>query len=77
MNESNSNFEIKTQAPNCSLDGSLAEFYEWDSLDSCFGHSANQANYHYHATPTCIANANNVASCIQLASALRRVRAAF
>ena len=29
--------------------GNLASYYEWDSLDPYFGHSDQDASYHYHA----------------------------
>ena len=30
-------------------DGSLASYYEWSSLDPCYGHSSPDSQYHYHA----------------------------
>ena len=30
-------------------DGSLAAYYEWDTLDYSAGHSDDQFQYHYHA----------------------------
>merc|ERR1711892_45625 len=36
-----------------SSDGSLAAYYELSSLDSCFGHSQADGDYHYHANINC------------------------
>ena len=33
-------------------DGSLAVYYEWDSLDPYHGHSSPNGQYHYHAVST-------------------------
>ena len=30
-------------------DGSLASYYEWSTLDPCYGHSDQSKQYHYHA----------------------------
>jgi len=30
-------------------DGSLASYYEWNTLDPCYGHSSPDKQYHYHA----------------------------
>ena len=30
-------------------DGSLASYYEWSTLDPCYGHSDVNKQYHYHA----------------------------
>ena len=30
-------------------DGSLASYYEWSTLDPCYGHSSVDKQYHYHA----------------------------
>ena len=30
-------------------DGSLASYYEWSTLDPCYGHSSADKQYHYHA----------------------------
>jgi len=49
-----------------SPDGNLAAFYEYESLDSCHGHSAPPATYHYHASPACIAGAEDEKACVQL-----------
>lgn len=35
--------------PLSSSDGSLASYYEWDTLDPCYGHSSVDKQYHYHA----------------------------
>ena len=35
-----------------STDGSLAVYYEWDSLDPYHGHSSPNGQYHYHAVST-------------------------
>ena len=35
--------------PLSSTDGSLASYYEWDTLDPCYGHSSVDKQYHYHA----------------------------
>ena len=47
-------------------DGSLAAYYEINSLDPCFGHSDPEQQYHYHLTPTCIHGASDSSSCSQL-----------
>ena len=47
-------------------DGSLASYYEFDSMDSCMGHSDSNSQYHYHMTPACIAGADDISSCLQL-----------
>ena len=33
-------------------DGSLAIYYEADTLDSCYGHSNTVEQYHYHGVST-------------------------
>lgn len=38
--------------PLSSSNGSLASYYEWDSLDPCYGHSDSDKQYHYHAVST-------------------------
>jgi hypothetical protein len=35
--------------PLSSTDGSLASYYEWTTLDPCYGHSSADSQYHYHA----------------------------
>jgi len=35
--------------PLSSSDGSLASYYEWTTLDPCYGHSSVDKQYHYHA----------------------------
>jgi len=35
--------------PLSSPEGNLASYYEWSSLDPCFGHSSPDMQYHYHA----------------------------
>ena len=35
--------------PLSSSDGSLASYYEWTTLDPCYGHSDASYQYHYHA----------------------------
>ena len=47
-------------------DGSLAYYYEIDSMDPCLGHSNEVYQYHYHFTPECIEGAANNSSCLQL-----------
>jgi len=47
-------------------DGSLASYYEIDSLDPCNGHSDGRYQYHYHLTPECIEGAADNSSCLQL-----------
>ena len=47
-------------------DGSLAAYYEVDSLDPCWGHSNDASQYHYHLTPDCIDGAADNSSCLQL-----------
>jgi hypothetical protein len=27
----------------------LASYFEWDTLDPCYGHSSSEKQYHYHA----------------------------
>lgn len=48
-------------------DGSLAAYYEWDSLDSCYGHSDADKQYHYHANPGyCISGSEDSDQCLFL-----------
>ena len=47
-------------------DGSLAYYYEIDSMDPCLGHSNEFYQYHYHFTPQCIEGAADNSSCLQL-----------
>ena len=47
-------------------DGSLASYYEIDSLDPCNGHSDGRYQYHYHLTPECIEGAADNSSCLEL-----------
>ncbi len=35
--------------PLSSSNGSLASYYEWSTLDPCYGHSDADKQYHYHA----------------------------
>jgi hypothetical protein len=35
--------------PLSSSNGSLASYYEWDTLDPCYGHTDQDYQYHYHA----------------------------
>ena len=35
--------------PLSGTDGSLASYYEWSTLDPCYGHSSADKQYHYHA----------------------------
>jgi len=43
--------------PLSSTDGSLASYYEWTTLDPCYGHSSPDSQYHYHAVSgSCITN---------------------
>ena len=35
--------------PLSSSNGSLASYYEWDTLDPCYGHTDADYQYHYHA----------------------------
>jgi hypothetical protein len=35
--------------PLSGTDGSLASYYEWSTLDPCYGHSSQDKQYHYHA----------------------------
>ena len=35
--------------PLSGTDGSLASYYEWSTLDPCYGHSDVNKQYHYHA----------------------------
>jgi len=43
-------------------DGSLAMYYEEETLDSCYGHSTKSKQYHYHAIPTCVPKDTNLAN---------------
>ena len=47
-------------------DGSLAAYYEIDSLDPCWGHSNQEHQYHYHLTPECIDGAADNSTCLHL-----------
>jgi len=42
-------------------DGSLAAYYEIDTLDDCFGHSDPFSQYHYHGVPSCVPKDQNLA----------------
>jgi len=44
-------------------DGSLAVYYEWDSLDPYHGHSSPNGQYHYHATPEGWSSAADPSAC--------------
>merc|ERR1712203_360677 len=44
-------------------DGSLAVYYEWDSLDPYHGHSSPNGQYHYHATPEGWSSAADASAC--------------
>jgi len=44
-------------------DGSLAVYYEWDSLDPYHGHSSPDGQYHYHATPEGWSSAADPSAC--------------
>jgi len=44
-------------------DGSLAAYYEIDTLDSCGGHSNEISQYHYHLIPYCWGDANDASAC--------------
>lgn len=46
-----------------SPDGSLAAYYELDTLDICGGHSSSNAQYHYHLIPYCLGSANDASAC--------------
>ena len=35
--------------PLSSSNGSLASYYEWTTLDPCYGHTDADYQYHYHA----------------------------
>jgi hypothetical protein len=35
--------------PLSQLNGSLASYYEWTTLDPCYGHTDADYQYHYHA----------------------------
>ena len=35
--------------PLSDANGSLASYYEWSTLDPCYGHSSVDKQYHYHA----------------------------
>jgi hypothetical protein len=35
--------------PLSASNGSLASYYEWSTLDPCYGHSSVDKQYHYHA----------------------------
>jgi hypothetical protein len=47
-------------------DGSLAIYYEGKTLDSCMGHSTGFYEYHYHANPVCITNADVSSTCTKI-----------
>lgn len=49
-----------------SPDGSLAAYYELDSLDVCGGHSDPSSQYHYHLVPYCWQNAADANACQHL-----------
>merc|ERR1712168_93942 len=42
-------------------DGSLAIYYEIDTLDDCLGHSDPFMQYHYHGIPSCVPKDQNLA----------------
>jgi len=44
-------------------DGSLAVYYEWDTLDPYHGHSSPDGQYHYHATPEGWSSAADPSAC--------------
>merc|ERR1711963_1086722 len=46
--------------------GNLASYYEWDSLDPYFGHSDQDAPYHYHAIPALYSSAADSSACEHL-----------
>jgi len=46
--------------------GNLASYYEWDSLDPYFGHSDQDASYHYHAIPALYSSAADSSACEHL-----------
>jgi len=45
------------------VDGSMAYYYEGDTLDPCYGHSDVDDQYHYHETPDCISGSTNTSAC--------------
>jgi len=49
--------------PRSSTDGSLASYYEWDSLDPSYGHSDNSFQYHYHAVPALWSSSSDSSAC--------------
>jgi hypothetical protein len=42
--------------------GSLASYYEWDTLDPCYGHTDQDYQYHYHAISSCITDATTAST---------------
>lgn len=46
-----------------STDGSLAAYYEIETLDTCGGHSNEQMEYHYHLIPYIYSSANDADAC--------------
>jgi hypothetical protein len=41
--------------PLSSSNGSLASYYEWTTLDPCYGHTDADYQYHYHAVSIVVA----------------------
>jgi len=41
--------------PLSSMDGNLASYYEWETLDPCYGHADGDYQYHYHAVSIIVA----------------------
>ncbi len=39
-----------------SSNGSLAAYYEWTTLDPCYGHTDEDYQYHYHAVSVLLSN---------------------
>jgi hypothetical protein len=48
--------------PLSSSNGSLASYYEWDTLDPCYGHTDADNQYHYHAISSCITDATTAST---------------
>jgi hypothetical protein len=46
--------------PLSASNGSLASYYEWSTLDPCYGHSSVDKQYHYHAVSFLIKSFTNL-----------------
>ena len=52
--------------PLSAMNGSLASYFEWTTLDPCYGHTDADYQYHYHAIADCISDATDASTNTQI-----------